>query len=96
VLADLANRATDLVAHYTDAGVTPRAAIAQPPDPQAFPEAVWVSSPWSFSLNSLSGGAPFQEVRAEEPQIAVDLGGGDGRHPALAEQQRRNAKCEQE
>lgn len=62
VLADLANRATDLVAHYTDAGVTPRAAIAQPPDPQAFPEAVWVSSPWSFSLNSLSGGAPFQAV----------------------------------
>lgn len=60
VLADLANRVTDLVAHYTDAGVMPRIALTRPPNTQIFQNAEWVSSPWSLSLNTLSGQPLFQ------------------------------------
>lgn len=48
VLIDLARRATDLVAHYSDEGVLPRSEL----DP----------SPYSFSLNALSGAPEFQAL----------------------------------
>src|SRR5215204_3205285 len=51
VLADLANRATDLNQHYTDAGVLPRTALIEE-----------VLSPWSFSLNLMNGGPYFQAL----------------------------------
>src|SRR3712207_3360366 len=49
VLADLANRATDLRQHYTDAGVLPRTALVQ--------EGL---TPWAFSLNLMNGRLFFQ------------------------------------
>src|ERR687898_121730 len=51
VLADLANRATDLYQHYTDAGVLPRTALVEE-----------VMSPWAFSLNLMNGGPSFQPL----------------------------------
>lgn len=51
VLADLANRATDLSAHYTDAGVLPRTVLLQE-----------VLSRWSFSLNIMNGETFFQAL----------------------------------
>jgi hypothetical protein len=48
VLVDLSRRATDLVAHYSDEGVLPRSNL----DP----------SPYSFSLNTLSGTPEFQAL----------------------------------
>src|SRR5215210_7563587 len=58
VLADLFNRARDLTAHYTDAGVMPRVSLTLAPDTQLFLEARAAASPWAFSLNALSGGPP--------------------------------------
>ena len=46
VLADLANRATDLSAHYTDAGIMPRTVLVEQ-----------VLSPWAFSLQLMNGGS---------------------------------------
>ena len=51
VLADLANRATDLYQHYTDAGVLPRTVLVEE-----------VLSPWAFSLNLMNGGPFFQAL----------------------------------
>src|ERR671921_1183168 len=51
VLSDLANRATDLVAHYTDAGIMPRTVLVEQ-----------VLSPWAFSLNLMNGGRLFQAL----------------------------------
>src|ERR687893_102041 len=51
VLADLANRATDLYQHYTDAGVLPRTALIEE-----------VLSPWAFSLNLMNGKPFFQAL----------------------------------
>lgn len=62
VLADLVNRSTDLVAHYTDEGIVPRAVIERPPDTELFPSAEWMSSGWSLSLNMLSGHPLFQAL----------------------------------
>lgn len=53
VLADLANRATDLTAHYSDRGILPRSAVLGDPD---------VLSPFAFSLNLLSGSVAFQAL----------------------------------
>ena len=50
-LSDLLNRATDLTAHYTDAGVMPRADLLQQ-----------VLSPYAFSLDLLNGGYTFQAL----------------------------------
>src|ERR687893_516057 len=50
-LSDLANRATDLSAHYTDAGIMPRTVLVEQ-----------VLSPWAFSLELMNGGAPFQAL----------------------------------
>jgi hypothetical protein len=61
VLADLAIRSADIVAHYTDAGVMPRVAL-EPPDLRLFPQAVPMMSPWTFSLNTLSGGLLLQAL----------------------------------
>src|SRR5215210_4821337 len=49
VLADLANRATDLSAHYTDAGVLPRTVLVEQ-----------VLSRWAFSLNIMNRQPFFQ------------------------------------
>ena len=49
VLYDLAIRATDLTAHYTDAGVTPRSVLVDQ-----------VMSSWQFSFNLMNGGTLFQ------------------------------------
>jgi hypothetical protein len=49
VLADLAIRATDLSAHYTDTGIMPRTVLVEQ-----------VLSPWAFSLQLMNGGALFQ------------------------------------
>src|SRR5215207_5891354 len=46
VLSDLANRATDLSAHYTDAGIMPRTVLVEQ-----------VLSPWAFSLQLMNGGS---------------------------------------
>ena len=43
-LSDLANRATDLSAHYTDAGIMPRTVLVEQ-----------VLSPWAFSLHLMNG-----------------------------------------
>src|SRR5215212_5871678 len=51
VLSDLANRATDLSAHYTDAGIMPRTVLVEQ-----------VLSPWAFSLNLMNGGGLFQAL----------------------------------
>src|SRR5829696_6414192 len=51
VLADLANRTTDLTAHYTDAGVLPRTALVEQ-----------ILSPWAFSLNLMNGELFFQAL----------------------------------
>src|SRR5918993_525146 len=51
VLADLANRATDLSAHYTDAGVMPRTVLVEQ-----------LLSPWAFSLHLMNGGRLFQAL----------------------------------
>jgi hypothetical protein len=51
VISDLANRATDLSAHYTDAGIMPRTVLMEQ-----------VLSPWAFSLELMNGGAPFQAL----------------------------------
>ncbi|MBV9213819.1 MAG: HTTM domain-containing protein [Actinobacteria bacterium] len=51
VLRDLLSRASDLTAHYTDAGVLPRADLFAHQN---------IISHWSFSLNLVSGGAFFQ------------------------------------
>ena len=51
VLADLAIRATDLSAHYTDAGIMPRTVLVEQ-----------VLSPWAFSLHLMNGGALFQAL----------------------------------
>src|ERR671912_1304474 len=51
VLADLANRATDLYQHYADAGVLPRTVLVEE-----------VLSPWVFSLNLMNGGSYFQAL----------------------------------
>ena len=48
-LSDLAIRATDLTAHYTDAGVTPRSVLVEQ-----------VMSSWQFSFSLLNGGTLFQ------------------------------------
>jgi len=50
-LSDLANRATDLTAHYTDAGVISRTVLTQQ-----------VLSPSAFSLDLMNGGAVFQAL----------------------------------
>ncbi|MDQ3862387.1 MAG: HTTM domain-containing protein [Actinomycetota bacterium] len=50
VLADLANRARDLTAHYTDEGILPRTALLGE-----------VLNRWSFSLN-LMNGEPFFQI----------------------------------
>ena len=50
-LSDLANRATDLTAHYTDAGVLPRSVLVDQ-----------VLSPNSFSLDLLNGSSVFQAL----------------------------------
>lgn len=51
VLSDLAMRATDLTAHYTDAGVTPRSVLVEQ-----------VISPWQFSLSLMNGSSMFQAL----------------------------------
>jgi hypothetical protein len=51
LLVDLFNRATDLTAHYTDAGIMPRSVLL-----------TQVLSQYSFSLNVLNGGAAFQAM----------------------------------
>ena len=51
VLADLASRATDLSAHYTDNGVLPRTVLVEE-----------VLNPWAFSLNLMNGQALFQAL----------------------------------
>jgi hypothetical protein len=53
VLADLASRVTDLIAHYSDQGILPRAAVTQNP---------YVLSPYSFSLNLMNGQPQFQAL----------------------------------
>src|SRR5215217_5243521 len=51
VLSDLANRATDLSAHYTDAGIMPRTVLVEQ-----------VLSPWAFSLHLMNGERLFQAL----------------------------------
>jgi len=51
VLADLANRATDLSAHYADKGVLPRTVLVEE-----------VLSRWAFSLNLMNGEPFFQAL----------------------------------
>ena len=50
-LSDLANRATDLSAHYTDAGIMPRTVLVEQ-----------VLSPWAFSIHLMNGGRLFQAL----------------------------------
>ena len=52
VLADLANRATDLTAHYTDEGIMPRTVLLEE----------GVINRWAFSLNLMNGGFFFQAL----------------------------------
>ncbi len=49
VLADLANRATDLAGHYSDQGILPRSVLVEE-----------VLNPWRFSLSLMSGQPLFQ------------------------------------
>jgi hypothetical protein len=51
MFVDLSNRATDLTAHYTDAGIMPRSVLL-----------TQVLSQYSFSLGALNGGAAFQAM----------------------------------
>ena len=51
VLIDLVNRSFDLVAHYTDAGVVPRALVSE-----------YAEQPWLLSFHMLSGGSGLQIV----------------------------------
>ena len=51
VLGDLANRSTDLVAHYTDQGLMPRSVLLEE-----------VANPWWFSLNLMNGQPFFQAL----------------------------------
>jgi len=51
MLFDLFNRATDLTAHYTDAGIMPRSVLL-----------TQVLSQYSFSLGALNGGVAFQAM----------------------------------
>jgi hypothetical protein len=51
VLSELANRATDLSAHYTDAGIMPRTVLVEQ-----------VLNPWAFSLHLMNGGRLFQAL----------------------------------
>ena len=51
VLADLANRFTDLYAHYTDRGILPRSVLQEE-----------VLGPWVFSLNLMNGEPFFQKL----------------------------------
>jgi hypothetical protein len=51
VLADLANRHTDLYAHYTDRGILPRGVLLEE-----------VLNPWLFSLNLMNGEPFFQKL----------------------------------
>ena len=60
VLADLANRATDLRQHYTDAGVLPRTVLIQN-----------VLSPWAFTLNSMNGQLFFQALLLAAAALAA-------------------------
>ena len=53
MLSYLFNRATDLRAHYTDAGVLPRLAVVEDEE---------VLSRWAFSLNLMSGEAFLQAL----------------------------------
>ena len=53
VLGDLFSRATDLYAHYTDAGVLPRAVVVEDEE---------VLGRWAFSLNLMSGEALLQAL----------------------------------
>jgi hypothetical protein len=65
LLVDLAVRARDLVAHYTDAGVLPRAArIAMTGD---------LGEPWWLSLHMLSGSAWWQAALFTLAAIAAAL-----------------------
>jgi hypothetical protein len=50
LLVDLADRITDLTAHYTDAGVMPRSLVAERA----------TDSPWSISLHMMSGAGPVE------------------------------------
>ena len=50
-LFDLLIRATDLTAHYTDAGVMPRTVLIEQ-----------VLGPWQFSFNLMNGGVLFQTL----------------------------------
>jgi len=60
VLYDLAIRATDLSAHYSDTGVTPRAVLVDQ-----------VLSPWQFSLNLMNGGSWFQALLFSVAMLAA-------------------------
>jgi hypothetical protein len=51
VLFDLANRATDLSAHYADSGILPRTVLVEQ-----------VLSPWAFSLHLMNGAEAFQAL----------------------------------
>src|ERR671921_573877 len=51
VLFDLANRATDLSAHYADSGIMPRTVLVEQ-----------VLSPWAFSLHLMNGAEAFQAL----------------------------------
>jgi len=51
VLADLAGRAVDLSAHYSDQGVLPRSALLED-----------LLHPWAFSLNLMNGQPVFQAL----------------------------------
>ena len=53
VLADLANRASDMTAHYSDQGILPRAAVVGDAS---------VLSPYAFSLNLMNGLSGFQAL----------------------------------
>ncbi len=54
-LLDLADRIPQLTAHYTDAGILPRAALSELGDG-------WLSINWSFTIHTWSGGAVWQAV----------------------------------
>jgi hypothetical protein len=60
VLADLANRATDLSAHYADKGVLPRTVLLEE-----------VLSPWAFSLNLMNGEPWFQVLLLGAAAVAA-------------------------
>ena len=51
VLFDIANRSTDLSAHYADSGIMPRTVLVEQ-----------VLSPWAFSLHLMNGAEAFQAL----------------------------------